>query len=162
MLLLNIILRCFWFEILPSKSLALVQFVKKRILMTAVSAPPTCSLLTNAHHGRLHGVALPIALSNVQLAEWPLVCATTPDTLGTLHSWHIIRSLVQAHRCFFCKRSSYWSCSEHSSSTDMTTDIWQQTDIRGKKTGASSCAFLSGFPATSLLSYFVWNCLFLP
>lgn len=80
-----------------------------------------------------------------------------PDTLGTLHSWHIIRSSVQVNHCFFfCECSSYWSCSEQSDSTHMTTNIGQQTDIRGKKKtpGASSCAFLRGFPATSLLFAF--------
>ena len=133
--LLNIILRCCWFEILPSKSLILSQFVKKRILMTESSRqPPTRS--PSSLTGMVAGCAAlhcqdANTLSHAQLAEWPLVCATIPDTLGTLHSWHVIRSSVQANHGLFGERSAYWSCSEHSSSTHMTTNMQQQTDIRG-------------------------------
>ena len=56
--LLNITLRCCWFEILPSKSLALSQFVKKKILMTGVSAASDLQPVSpSAEHRRLHGAA---------------------------------------------------------------------------------------------------------
>lgn len=126
----NIILRHRWSEILPHKSLALSQFVKKIILVAGVSATTDSqSLLADEHRvtGGVHSSASSILLCTAgRVAASP---CTLPDTLGTLHSWHIIRSSVQANHCFFRERSSYRSCSEHSSSTHMTTNIWQQTDI---------------------------------
>lgn len=130
--LLNIILRCCWLEILPSQSLALSQFVKKRTLMTGVSATPDLQpFLANAHCGRLHGVSLPTTLSHAQLAEGSLVCAIILDTLGILHSWRIIRSSVQANHCFFFFFLVSRPPTDHAHST-AAPPTWQQTDIREK------------------------------
>lgn len=149
--LLNIILRCCWLEILPSQSLALSQFVKKRTLMTGVSATPDLQpFLANAHCGRLHGVSLPTTLSHAQLAEGSLVCAIILDTLGILHSWRIIRSSVQANHCFFF--FFWWAVLLLIMLTAQQLHPHDNKQISGKKqTRAPTCAFLSGFPATSQL-----------
>jgi len=79
----NFILRCRQFEILPSQSLALSQRIEKRFLLTGVWATMgSQSLLADTFGDRLH--ALPAALLDAQLADWPLICA--PFQTGEGHS----------------------------------------------------------------------------
>lgn len=68
----NIILRHRWSEILPHKSLALSQSVKKSILVAGVSTTTDSqSLLAD----EAVCTPVPAVFSYAQLAEWPLVRA---------------------------------------------------------------------------------------
>lgn len=100
--LLNITLRCCWFEILPSKKSCSLPICKEEDFMTESRQPLTLQpVFPSAEQSQAAPSCTENTLSHAQLAVWPSVCATIPGLISnTPQLAHTKNVCAVNHGCF--------------------------------------------------------------
>lgn len=129
--------------------------------MTGVSADTDLQpILTNREHGKLHGVVLhwrnTLTCTGGRVApSWRHHCRHTRNTPQLAHNYKL--SASQSLLFFVSVPPTLHA--QRTAAPPTRQQTCNNKQIAGEKDpGASSCAFFSGFPATSLLFIFCLKC----